>query len=322
MTRRIAAVVVMLFAVLSVPTSAQFGKLKDAAAKAAAKVSPSKLLEGEPPITTGLADATFGDPSMDGFGDKESDRKKFKPLKSLPRTETGGFELKAGLYEMHVQSYCIKAGTYGPGGGDGYLFAGPKGPAEDAVVAIVRNSVNHPEIEQSKIQTLLWAIIARAKFEELSAEHKLTASRLLTPQQIAMLNRSGLDMLPGPVLDRAIAKLPPLARRVLEAEAELRRMLTSASTSFAELERVAVLAGVAPMGEGSQEVPSGRWSKHPDGYFVRYLPSGYSHTVTQLYVPEKSEAIGKEYDPAMHIAVPGNTARQRLIQSARPYDRS
>ena len=30
-----------------------------------------------------------------------------------------------------------------------------------------------------------------------------------------------------------------------------------------------------------------------------------------------SPAVGKEYDPATHIAVPGNTARQRLIQSGR-----
>ena len=32
----------------------------------------------------------------------------------------------------------------------------------------------------------------------------------------------------------------------------------------------------------------------------------------------KRNAVGKEYDPATHIAVPGNTARQRLIQSGRP----
>lgn len=321
MTRR-SALVVLLCATLALPTFGQFGKFKETIGKAANKLSPSKLLEGEPPITTGLADATFADPNMDGYGNSEKDQRKFKSLSSLQRTPDGGFMLKPGHYEMHTQSYCIKAGTYGPGGGDGYLFASPKGAAEDAVVAILRNSVAKPEIPQYKIQTLLWAIIARAKFEELSTEHKLTASQLLTPQQIAMLNRSGLDILPGPVLDRAMASLPPLVRRVLEAEAELRRMLSSANASFAEMERIAVLAGAAPLGEGSKPVPSGRWSKHPDGYYVRYLPSGYSHTVTQIWVPEDSPAIGKEYDPAMHIAVPGNTARQRLIQSGRPHKQS
>ena len=65
-------------------------------------------------------------------------------------------------------------------------------------------------------------------------------------------------------------------------------------------------------------MPSGRWSLHPDGYYVRYIPSGYSSTRTEIWVPEGSPAVGKEYDPATHIAVPGNTSRQRLIQSARP----
>jgi hypothetical protein len=37
-----------------------------------------------------------------------------------------------------------------------------------------------------------------------------------------------------------------------------------------------------------------------------------------LDVLQGSPAAGKGYDPATHIAVPGNTARQRLIQSGRP----
>jgi hypothetical protein len=78
---------------------------------------------------------------------------------------------------------------------------------------------------------------------------------------------------------------------------------------------------MAPWGEGSKQVPSGRWSRHPDGYFVRYLPAAYSHTLTQLWVPPTSVAVRIEYDPALHIAVPGNTARQRLIQSGRVFDR-
>jgi hypothetical protein len=96
-------------------------------------------------------------------------------------------------------------------------------------------------------------------------------------------------------------------------------MLTSANSSYEQMERVAVLSGIAPMGEGSREIPSGRWSLHPDGYYVRYLPQGYTNTVVAIWVPQGSPAVGKEYDPATHIAVPGNTARQRLIQSGRPY---
>jgi hypothetical protein len=277
------------------------------------RLNPANLLEGKPPITTSLPDAKWADAGKDGFTPREAKRS----LLTLQRTPNGGFVLQPGYYEMHTQSYCLKAGTHGPGGGDGYLFAPTAGPAEDAVMTILRNSVNHPEIKQHDIQTLLWAIIARAKFEDLSTEHKATAARLLTPRQLATLNRGALDMIPRPMLNAALDRVPSGVRQVFEAEAQLRQMLTNPGTSFAELERVAVLSGMAPLGEGSQAVPSGRWSQHPDGYFVRYLPQSYSHTLVEIWVPQGSSAVGKEYDPATHIAVPGNTSRQRLVQSGR-----
>ena len=301
----------VLVASVNVPLSAQLGRIADRLKKGP---NVSSLLEGEPPITTSLVHATFGIDSLDRFDPADST---FTPLTSLERTPTGGFLLKPSYYEMHTQSYCLQAGTHGPGGGDGYLFAAPQGPAGNAVMAIVRNSVSHPEIAQRDIQVLLWAIIARAKFEDLDPRLKATALKLLTSQELAMLNRNALDLLPGPVLDRALASVPPPIRKVLEAEAQLRQMVTSPGTEFETMERVAVLAGVAPMGEGSRAVPSGRWSLHPDGYYVRYLPRGYSYTVTQIWVPQGSPAVSKEYDPATHIAVPGNTSKQRLIQSGR-----
>jgi hypothetical protein len=300
-----AAAVLMLGAS---PAEAQFGGLGKLAKKAGIGL-PS--LE-KAPITTSLEDAKWGVADQDGFTPREAKRS----MMQLQRTPNGGFVLQPGYYELHNQSYCLKAGTHGPGGGDGYLYAPPEGPAEDAVMTIVRNSVNRPEIGQQKIQTLLWAIIARAKFEDLSTEHKAVASQLLTPRQLASLNRSALSMLSeGPIADN----LPSGVRQVLQAEADLRRMLTSPGTSFAELERVAVLSGMAGVGPGSRDVPSGRWSLHPDGYYVRYLPQSYTNTLVQIWVPQGSPAVGKEYDPATHIAVPGNTARQRLIQSGRAY---
>lgn len=292
---------------------AQLGGLGGLGDKLKNKNPLGKLLEGKPPITTSLEDAKWADASKDGFTPREASRS----LMTLQRTPNGGFVLQPGSYALQAQSYCLKAGTHGPGGGDGYLFAPPKGPAEDAVMSVVRNSVNRPEIDQRQIQSLLWAIIARAKFEDLQSEMKATASRLLTPRQLASLNRNALDVLTGPALDRALGEAPSGVRTVLQAEAQLRQMLTSPGTSFAELERVAVLSGVAPRGEGSRDVPSGRWSLHPDGYHVRYLPSGYSSTRVEIWVPQGSPAVGKEFDPAAHIAVPGNTARQRLIQSGR-----
>ena len=302
--------ILALFTLCATPTYAQFGDLADKLKK-----KTPNLLGGKPPITTSLPDAKWEDASKDGFTPREAARS----LMTLQRTPNGGFVVQAGYYTLQTQSYCLKAGTHGPGGGDGYLYAPPKGPAEDAVMTIVRNSVQHPEIEQHDIQALLWAIIARAKFEDLQPQMKATAAKLLTPRQLASLNRNALDALSGNALTDALGGVPEPLRQIAQAEAQLRQMLTTPGTSFAEMERVAVLSGVAPMGEGSRVVPSGRWSLHPDGYYVRYIPSGYSSTRVEIWVPQGSPAVGKEYDPATHIAVPGNTARQRLIQSGRAH---
>ncbi|MEA3018044.1 MAG: hypothetical protein QOI38_2766 [Sphingomonadales bacterium] len=303
---------IMMFVAVSTAGAAQLGGIGGLGDKLRRKTP--NILGDRAPITTSLSDARWGDATKDGFTPREAQRS----LMTLQRTPNGGFVLQPGYYSMQTQSYCLKAGTHGPGGGDGYLFAPPKGPAEDAVMTIVRNSVNRPEIPQSRIQQLLWAIIARAKFEDLTGEIRATASQLLTPRQLASLNRSALDVLHGNALTDALGGVPEPLRQIAQAEAQLRQMLTTPGASFAEMERVAVLSGAAPRGPGSQDIPSGRWSLHPDGYYVRYIPSGYSSTRVEIWVPQGSPAVGKEYDPATHIAVPGNTARQRLIQSGRP----
>ena len=305
-------------AAVAAPASAQIGGLGRALGRAAGQMNVDAVLRGDPPITTSLSDARWAVDSLDNFTPREAKRS----LMQLQRTPNGGFVLQPGYYAFHDQSYCLKAGTHGPGGGDGYIYAPPKGPAEDAVMTIVRGSVNKPNIPQHDVQVLLWAIIARSKFEDLDSRLKATAAQLLTPRQLASLNRTALDLVPGPALDAATNRMPPLLRQVFQAEAQLRQMLTQPGTPYDQLERVAVLAGMAPMGEGSRAVPSGRWSLHPDGYYVRYLPYGYTNTEVEIWVPQGSPAVGKEYDPATHIAVPGNTARQRLIQSGRPYQQS
>jgi hypothetical protein len=305
------AVAISIVTGAAVPANAQFGLLGDLAKRAGVSM-PSLRKE---PISTSLSDARWGDPAKDDFVPATPKRR----LLELQRTPGGGFVLQPGYYSFHDQSYCLQAGTHGPGKGDGYLYAPPLGAAKDVVIAIVRGSVQHPDIDQHTIQALLWAVLARARIENLSDDLKVAAARLLTPRQLAGLNRNVLDMLSSrPIADN----LPREVRSVLQAEADLRRMLSSPGTSFRELEQVAVLAGMAPMGAGSIEVPNKRWSQHPDGYWIRYLPNGYSNTVVEIWVPEGSPAVGKEYDPATHIAVPGNTARQRLIQSGRAYESS
>lgn len=279
--------------------------------------SPAALLQGksEGVITTSLADAVYADPSRDN-----ASLPPVRPLASLRTSAQAPLLMQPGYYGMQVQSYCLHAGTYGPGGGEGYLYAPPLGKGRELVTAIVRNSVQHPEIEQRDIQMLLWAILARTKLQDMSASLQRAAATLLSPEQYAAWMRgAAFDMLREKAMQALMQNASPQLRQVLQAEAQLRSMLGSAGSSYAQIEQVAVLAGMAPMGEGSQAVPSGRWSRHPDGYWVRYLPSGYSSTRLEVWVEEGSEAVGREFDSSLHIAVPGNTARQRLIQSAREH---
>jgi hypothetical protein len=307
--RRSCLVLVGLIVLTTATTSvkAQFGGL----GRATDKLKVPDLF-GRPPITTGLSDAKWGDPSKDGFTPAEAPRS----LMTLKRTPDGGFVLEPGYFVEELQSYCLMAGTYGPGGGDGYLYAPVKGPADDAVVSILHNSVRHPDIEQQDIQMLLWAVVARARFEDLAPRSKAIAARLLSPRELAMLNRSALGVATEGAVASALGGVPEPLRQIAHAEARLRQMLGNPDATFADMEGVAVLTGAAPLGQRSEPVPMTRWSLHPDGYYVRYLPSAYGMTRVELWVPQGTPGV-REFDPARHIAVPGNSSRQRLVQSAR-----
>ncbi|MCU0729009.1 MAG: hypothetical protein MUF41_02745, partial [Sphingopyxis sp.] len=237
------------------------------------------LTRGTPPISTNIRDARWGDPTKDSF----TPRMRPVPLTSLPRTATGGFTLAAGYYTMSAQSYCLHAGTHGPGGGDGYLYAPVLGSRQEIVTTILQNSVANADIPQRDIQQLLWAIIARARMDELQPNIRAAAARLMTTRQLASLNRGALGTLTANQLS-SLVSLPPFAQQVLRAESDMRGLLTSGAGNYADMERVAVLGGAVARGEGSIDTPATRWSAHPDGYWVRYTPSGYSQTRVEIWV--------------------------------------
>lgn len=291
----------------------QFGGLKKLKDQVVGELPVSKLLEGKPPITTNFKD----DVNIDGsLNEAFANDTTFRSLLSLQRSANGGFVLQPGFYELTNRSYCLKAGTHGPSKGDAYMYAPVKGPEEEAVMSILRNSVNHPEIAQHDVQLLLWAIIAKAKFENLQGKTKVAAALLLTPKQLATLNRNALATVSDLALKNGSSSLPPAVQKVLEAENKLRQMFSTGASTYEEFERIAVLAGMAPLEDNT--LSRGRWSKHPDGYYIRYFPSGYRVTQVQLWIPQTSAANGKEYDPATHIACPSNTGAQRLAQSGFP----
>ncbi len=242
----------------------------------------SKILEEEPPITSNINDAVTEVAFIDDF-----DPPVFIPMTVLPRTNNGAFVLeRPGLFAFKAKSYCLKAGTYAPTTGDGYLLAPLKGPKADIMRKLLDATYTHPDIAQRDIQVLIWAIIARTKISDMSRDRQVTASKILSPKDLFGLNNGALGLIPEDMMDQAFGNVPPAVRSVLEAEARLRQKMTQGEASYEELEEIAVRFGAAPSEEGDRVIPRGRWSFHPDGYFIRFLPEGYTRNNIQVYVPD------------------------------------
>ena len=300
--------------------NAQFGslgkKLLDKGTEMASGGGLNKILKQPQAITTSFKDVDKTGSKPPSFLEGQQPQ----PLYLLPKAPTGGYKLCAGFFEMTCKSYCLHAGTRGPSSGDGYMYAPVLGPKSDVITLILKHAEKHPNVKQHDIQILLWAIIARTKFVDMGNDIKLTASTLLSPQELLMLEGGALGVLPASLMDKAKNQLPAAVQNVFEAENNIRRLAASGSSSYEEMERYAILAGIAP--QPDPEVPSGIWSLHPDGYYVRYFPSGYSITRVQVYVPAalidtKPDVI---YDGPKSIACPANVGSQRLAQTNEPLN--
>lgn len=221
------------------------------------------------------------------------------PLTSVPRDPQGRYLLGPGLYEMDAKSYCIQPGTHAPSQGDGYLYAPLQGPRAKVVRAILRRSAEKPDVEQHDVQVLLWAVIARAKFRDMNPQLQRTATALLDGRELFELNGGALGLIPPDMVDKYMAKLTPQLQKIFRAEQQLREQLARADTTYQEYERLAVLAGLAAPADVVRPTPRGRWSWHPDGYFVRYFPQGYQRMRIQVYVPPH---LTVERDTAGRIA--------------------
>ncbi|MFC1661807.1 hypothetical protein ACFL3S_10215 [Gemmatimonadota bacterium] len=242
----------------------------------------SRFVQPEPAITTSIRDAVTEVPFLDDFSPAEP-----VALSNLPRGPNKGFLLTApGFFALNTRSYCLHAGTYGPSAGDGYLYAPLEGPRAALIRRLVQNSVDHAEIPQRNVQSLIWAIQSHAPLQNAPLEMQRTAAVLLSQDDLQSLDAVALDVLTEAVRERAYRNLPESARRVLRAEEDLRRLLARSQTTYEEMERAAVLVGVPPRQDDDREVPRGRWSYHPDGLFVRYFPSGYTQTEVHIYLPE------------------------------------
>ena len=117
------------------------------------------------------------------------------------------------------------------------MYAPILGPQKDIVIAILKSAEKHPEIQQNDIQVLLWTIIARARFADYSGQVKATAVTLLTPMQLTQLEGGMLGVLPKSLMEKAKSKLPATVQDAFEAENNIRKMVASGNSSFAEMEK-------------------------------------------------------------------------------------
>jgi hypothetical protein len=244
-------------------------------------VSTFHLFRNESPITTSIKDAQTDISFLDGFNPDF-----YKPLKMLPKGDNGGYLLSSpGVYEMNLQSYCLHAGSYAPSRGDGYISAPLKGQFSDIINNILKRSVEHPEIPQREVQTLIWSVLARTKVTDISSYLYRSALKLLTPEEIIRVNGGAIGLVPEKFKSVVYDKLPKEIRMAIEAEQNLRDAFSNARSTYEDLEKIAVLTGVAPWGKDSRTIPSGRWSYHTDGFFVRYFPDSYSRVKVQISKP-------------------------------------
>ena len=258
------------------------------------------------------------------------------------KAKTGGYILRSGVYSMNAKSFCLRGYTHGPSRGDGHLYAPLEGKKANLVQSILESYGDKPEISQKKVQVLLWAIIAGADMNTLGEQHSKTLNELFTVQEL--LEFQGKDLLNG-FADNQLNEFKKLAfdnaspklRNLLEADNKIRNMVQQ-NKSFQEIERVAILAGAAPREDMIREVSKGRWSYHPDGFFVRFFPNGYSRTRVDVYVPFEGDlsydALGKPklvennspmvkeivYNPSKMVASPANQSSQRIGLTTLPVD--
>ena len=282
--------------------------LKDKAKEKASTLVGEKVIGSitTEAITTNFKDCNKTDTKSADFAKNE----RFTNLCASTFSQTEGYVLKPGYYTLDLKSFCLKAGTYAPSKGDGYLYAPVKGPKKDIINALVKNWYLHQDIPQEKVQSLVWGVIAKSSFKNMSTDLQIVATRLLSKNELLQLSKMGLDFIPENVMSKAKSNLPKPIQIALEAENKIRNFFSSSSSSYSELERLAIIGGVNPE---TSEISYGTWGLHPKGYYVSYEPHGYREMTVKIYVP--NTLTSATFIPSDDVAVPANTGSQRLMVS-------
>lgn len=232
-----------------------------------------------------------------------------KSLLELPQSQDGEIILSQGFYEAEFKSYCLQPGTPDPGNLDAFTQMPLSGYRHEIVESILRRSLQHPELNQKHIQLLLWSTVSGSDYERLAPSVKQTARVLLSSREIFAL-QGGV----AGVVKTVANRIPEVSNNQIYTS--MRQLFDLGASSYEAYERVAVLR--QPSIKNGNNTRRDQWHLQPQGYYVRYFPSGYQKTLVQVYVPDglpQGKTSGEHYilfDPVTMMAVPTNSNAQRL----------
>jgi hypothetical protein len=249
----------------------------------------------------------------------------FEPLLKLPRNDQGAFILKAGIFQVYVESFSLE--PYDPGTPRGLAFfpAPIKGRTAKVISDTLKYAELHPDVQQAWIQNFLGLTVYGKHLEEMPQPTQQAAAKILPKETLVLIHgasqgRKMRDFLLKQIGRQVGAKDPKAAQEITGAINKEKQIdqAVGATAMIGALKNNAPALGIA-----ADSAPRGSWAEMPGGFYVRYLPESYVRTKVQIIVPEAAmEHIDPKapltFDPTQYLAVHVGTPAQRLGITLRP----
>lgn len=203
-----------------------------------------------------------------------------RPLSALRSAAPGTVELEPGIWEIKLESFSLSVGAVAPIPEEGFLLAPLRGDGAAVIQRILDAASAAPDVSQEQVQSVLWAVLSRAREASWPEPLRALAQRWLTPAQITQLDAKSLGPLPIARED-LMQWVRPSVAWALDAESKIRQQLAAGAT-YERLTQTAVRPGVFESELGDRDILSGRWNHHPSGYFVRFIPETFQRTMLQI----------------------------------------
>jgi len=242
----------------------------------------------------------------------------------------GSVHLSPGVHEFEVQSFCLDAGRYGPGGNSRYLLAPMKGGRARVLCGLLQGACRHPDVGREDIQSLIWAVASGARYRSLPDHLRATADRLLPERELLLLGKSYADAIPvslrGLLLDAVKSASPPHLAEAARRLQQIRDRICDATATYRDLEQAAVRFGSPPpppaqegRAAAAPALRGGEWSL-VGGLLMRALPEGYAKTRLQVHVPGSSalQVVRDHAARIVQVQAPGGPVVDTTYADAHP----